>query len=120
MKHFYFMIITGILMLSLNGCATLIKPEPYQGEPKKTGNYILLTEVSGANWQAVKYLADTGEAWILYKNRWKKIADQTLLTKSHYIIKLIATSTMEWQAIRMNPESGESWLINNFQWIRIK
>jgi len=120
MKHFYFMIITGILMLSLNGCATIIKPATHQGEPEKTGNYTLITELSGANWQAVKYLADTGEAWILYENRWKKIADQTLLPKSHYIIKLIATSAMEWQAIRMDPESGESWLIKDFQWIQIK
>ncbi len=36
MKHFYFMIITGILMLTLTGCATTIKTASHQGGPEKT------------------------------------------------------------------------------------
>ncbi len=120
MKHFYLMIITDLLILSLNGCATTIKTAYHQGGPEKTEKFTLVTAVSGANWQAVKYLADTGEAWILYENGWKKIADPTLPPTSHYIIKLVATSDLTWQAIRMNPQSGKSWMIKDFQWIRIK
>ncbi len=119
MKNRCFIILTGFLMISLTGCAATLKTtNPVQKDHRD--QYILDTADSGANWQAIRYIAKTGDAWILFGNEWKKIADSIKVPESRYTVKLVATSSMNWQAIRMDTISGKSWMVNEFKWVEIK
>jgi len=82
---------------------------------------VVLLSLKG-DWQAMRYHAQTGEAWYAFQGNWKPVpeADNTKPPAGDYRVQMSQTGENDWIAIRLDRKSGRTWRLAALKWAEMK
>jgi|GEM_PF-5348346 hypothetical protein len=102
------------------------EPKPADAsEPAKTTEpavYEVVLLSLKSDWQAMRYHAQSGEAWYAFQGNWKPVpeADSTKPPAGDYRLYLSQTGENDWIAIRVERKSGRTWRLAALKWVEMK
>jgi hypothetical protein len=111
-----------VAMIAVAAVAWTAADEP-KAEPaaEPAAFEVVLLSLKG-DWQAMRYHAQSGEAWYAYQGNWKPVpeADNTKPPAGDYRIQMSPTGDNDWIAIRLERKSGRTWRLAALKWAEMK
>jgi hypothetical protein len=91
------------------------------GEPGQGSFEVVLLSLK-SDWQAMRYHAQTGQAWYAFQGDWKPVPEsaESGPPEGEYQVLLTATGEHDWVALRLERKSGRSWRLAALKWIEMK
>lgn len=91
-----------------------------EAEPEPS--YDMVVFATKADWQAIRYHRESGEAWVATSGDWRVIpeADGTKPPVGAYKVIASLYGENDWIALRLERKSGRSWRLGALKWIEMK
>jgi hypothetical protein len=99
-----------------------IADEPKTEPAAELAPYEIVLLSLKTDWQAMRYHAQTGEAWYAFQGNWKPVpeADDTKPPAGDYRVQMSQTGENDWIAIRLDRKSGRTWRLAALKWAEMK
>ncbi len=116
----------GVCAVMVSTLANAQQPAPGAAAPAAASAEPVAFEVVllslKTDWQAMRFHAQTGEAWYAFKGDWKPVpeADNTKPPAGDYRVQMSQTGDSDWIAIRLERKSGRTWRLAALKWVEMK